>query len=213
MSFQEIHDLETFVQHVVVHQIDGPITDNDINNINSINSRSKIRDRIQEIYKMGCSITYHDLANDVFKTNLQLIDSSLPQILGEIIREFFSGTSSSLEDLVKTISDSNPCNFNLTHNHRFYHYKIKNFLTDSALGMTPSTVWSGLYHATGGYIVVREDGELVCYHIYNRNEFQDYLLKNTKLEAPSSGRHQYGLLYKKDGQTYIKLNLQIRFKK
>ena len=144
--------------------------------------------------------------------NLQLIDSSLPLIMGNIVLEFYSGKGQSLVNLVDLVTTNNPCGFSLKYNHKFYDYKVKNFLTDSALGMTPTTVWSGKYDATGGYIIVREDGEILCYHLYSRNEFQDYLLKNTKLDGPSSSRHQYGTLYKDGSDAFIKLNLQIRFK-
>lgn len=77
--------------------------------------------------------------------------------------------------------------------------------------MTLAKVWNGKYDATGGYIIVREDGEVLCYHIYNRNDFQEYLLKNTKFEKPDSKRYEYGSVYKSGEHTFIKLNLQIRF--
>ena len=84
-------------------------------------------------------------------------------------------------------------------------------MTDMALGMTATSVWNGLYDATGGYIVVREDGEVLCYHVYDRNEFQDYLLKNTKLETPGSKKHEFGKLYRDKDGLLMKLCLQIRF--
>ena len=42
--------------------------------------------------------------------------------------------------------------------------------------MMPSKVWTGEYDATGGYLIVKADGEILCYHIYNKNEFENYLL-------------------------------------
>ena len=111
------------------------------------------------------------------------------------------------------ISKSNPLGFNLETNHPFYSYKIKRLLTDIALGMMPSKVWKGELDATGGYLVVKEDGEVLCYHIYNRNEFEDYLLNNTKLETASSTRHEFGTVYKEGNKQFFKLNLQIRFLK
>ena len=82
---------------------------------------------------------------------------------------------------------------------------------DVALGMTPATAWDGLYQATGGYIIVREDGEVLCYHVYNHNEFQEYLFNNTRLETPSTSKYDFGTIYKEDKKTLIKLNLQVRF--
>ena len=77
--------------------------------------------------------------------------------------------------------------------------------------MKPSTVWNGDYDATGGFIIVKEDGDILCYHIYNRNEFQEYLLQNTKFETASTTKHHFGSSYEKDGELFFKLNLQVRF--
>lgn len=93
----------------------------------------------------------------------------------------------------------------------YYEHKMKNFLTDVALGMTPATAWNGNFQATGVYIIVREDGEVLCYHIYNHNEFQEYLFNNTRLETPSTSKYDFGTIYKEDGNLFIKLNLQVRF--
>ena len=140
-----------------------------------------------------------------------LIDTGLPQIMASCVKEFFTSSYSSLPDLTKIINQANPLNFDASSNHPFYSYKIKRFLTDVALGMMPSKTWTGQLDATGGYLVVKSDGELVCYHIYNRNQFEDYLFFNTKLETASSSRHNFGSVYLENNQPYIKLNLQIRF--
>ena len=39
-----------------------------------------------------------------------------------------------------------------------------------------------------------------------------YLINNTKFETPGRGRYKYGKLYNENGQTFMKLCLQIRFK-
>lgn len=189
------------------------VSDNQILGINSINSRSKIKDRIQEIQQLGGVFKFIKTESSVFGNNLTLIDSSLPKILSEIIYLFFTSGNSKMIDLVKEVSHTNPLGYNFETNHPFYFYKIKRFLTDVALGMMPSKVWTGELDATGGYLIVKEDGEVLCYHIYNRNEFEDYLLNNTKLETASSTRHDFGTVYKEDNQQFFKLNLQIRFLK
>jgi type II restriction enzyme len=84
-------------------------------------------------------------------------------------------------------------------------------LTDIALGMMPSKVWTGELDATGGYLIVKDNGEILYYHIYNRNEFEDYLVVNTKLETASSTRHDFGTIYSDGNELLFKLNLQIRF--
>lgn len=187
-------------------------TDTAIQRINSIDTRSKYRDRISSIISNGGKFKFTGMQNEIFKLNLQVIDSNMPLIVSSMLFNYYTGNASSLTDLLKILEQENPCNFNLDYNHTFYEYKVKTLLTDIALGMTPAKVWQGHYDANGGYIVVKENGEILCYHIYNRNEFEDYLLKNTKLDTPSH-RHNFGILYKEGNDVFMKLSLQIRFKK
>lgn len=188
------------------------LTQNQIAEINEIETRSKIKDRIQKIAELGGSLEFQKTESSVFGNNLVLIDSALPKIIAECLHLFFTSTISTIVELTNHISIKNPLNYNLETNHPFYSYKIKRFLTDIALGMMPSKVWAGELDATGGYLVVKESGEVLCYHIYNRNEFEDYLFTNTKLETASSTRHDFGKIYNENGQFFFKLNLQIRFK-
>ena len=140
-----------------------------------------------------------------------MIDSSLPSIIAETLLLFFTTTYSKTSDLISEISRRNPLRYDLGSKHPFYSYKMKHFLTDVALGMMPSKVWSGELDATGGYLIVKESGDILCYHIYNRNEFEEYLFENTKFETASSTRHEFGKIFEDGGNMYFKLNLQIRF--
>jgi type II restriction enzyme len=180
--------------------------------INEIETRSKIKDRIRKIIEFGGSLQFQKTESSIFGNNLVLIDSALPKIIAESLKLFFTSSFSTTLELTNQITANNPLEYNLETNHPFYSYKIKRFLTDIALGMMPSKVWTGELDATGGYLVVKENGEVLCYHIYNRNEFEDYLFINTKLETASSERHEFGKIYEENGQLYFKLNLQIRFK-
>lgn len=180
--------------------------------INSIETAPKIANRISALIENGFEIEFLNIQSSTLQLNLQLIDSDLPQILAELLLLKYSTPGLALlAPTLKQLTINNPLNFDLSQGHPFYEYKIKNFLTDSALGMTPATIWNGNYDATGGIIIVKTDGELVCYHIYNRNEFQNYLLNNTRLEQASTSRYSFGDIYEENGRKFIKLNLQIRF--
>ena len=196
-----------------IYQISGfKPTEKEIETINKIETKSKIKDRIEAIKNAGGKLKFIAPQKDVFKNNLVLIDSLLPNILAEITKSFFTTTLNSVKNLTEYINSINPLNFDTQFAHTFYEYKIKRLLTDVALGMVPSEVWTGIYDASGGYLVVKENGDVLCYHIYNRNQFEDYLFANTKLETASSTRHDFGKIYEENGQYYFKLNLQIRFK-
>lgn len=195
-----------------IYKIKGIIlTETEIGQINFIDTRSKIMDRIVQVQSKGGVFQFIKTERKIFSNNLVLIDSLLPEILSQIVFDFYSSEFTNLTDLVNKTADKNPLNFDIENEHKFYEYKIKRFLTDIALGMMPSKVWTGQYDATGGYLIVKENGDVLCYHIYNRNEFEDYLLNNTKLDTASSSRHGFGEIYEENGQLYFNLNLQIRF--
>jgi type II restriction enzyme len=195
-----------------VFKINGiELSENEIEQINSIATRSKIMDRIAEVQNKNGKFDFVKTERQIFSNNLVLIDSLLPQILSQIVFDFYSSEFSHLTDLVNKTAEKNPLKFDIENEHKFYEYKIKRFLTDVALGMMPSQVWTGKYDATGGYLIVKENGDVLCYHIYNRNEFEDYLFANTKLDTASSTRHEFGKIYYENGDIYFKLNLQIRF--
>ena len=190
---------------------DLKLNQQEILSINNISSRSKIKDRIVEIKHQGGKLQFVKTQRTIFGNNLILIDSLLPEILANIVLNFYSTSYQSTYDLVQLTEKENPLNFDITDKHLFYGYKIKRFLTDVALGMMPSKVWTGNYDATGGYLIVKEGGDILCYHIYNKDEFENYLLANTKLDTASSSRHGFGNIYEEDGELFFKLNLQIRF--
>lgn len=69
-----------------------------------------------------------------------------------------------------------------------------------------------VFDANGGYVAVKNDGSVVCYFVYDRVGFMDYLMAHTRLERPSTTRHEYAMIWKTiDGEYKMKLNLQVRF--
>lgn len=189
----------------------GNFTEKDSKDVNYIQEGNKIILKMKTIVDTGSVLSFENIESKTFQNNLQMIDSNLPKILAEIIKYRYLFNHKSLRILTEKIEDDDPLNLYGNENLGFYTHKMKALLLAIALGMTPSTKWDGIYSATGGYIIVKPDGDLVIYHIYNINEFQDYLLENTSLDTPSTTRYKYADVYK-DGQKFkIKLNLQIRF--
>jgi len=177
--------------------------------INIIDTKTKIVDRMKAIIQAGGTIEYFNMNHQGFKRNLMMIDTSMPQILGNILLYRYNEGVSKCTDLLKMTVERDPLQYN---DDRMYEYKFKKFLCACALGMKPAKVWDGLDEANGGYIIVKADGEILAYHIYNRNSFEQYLLDNTMIESASTSRHEYMNIYEKDGEMLINLNLQIRFK-
>lgn len=183
----------------------------DTNEINAIETKSKIRDRIARTKDHGGVFEFVSVADEQFEDNMRGIDTMLPEFVAHMLLDFFSSDRRFVSDLVSAMTEDTVMKERFSMSLSKYMYKIRNFLDAIALGMVPSKPWDGFMKAHGGYIVVKEDGEVLCYHLYNRDEFQMYLYENTRLEAASSERHGYGSLYKKDGELYFNLNLQIRF--
>jgi hypothetical protein len=200
-----------------IFKVNGSIDRIEIERINSMmlkrgkKESADLKGRMKSIYSNNKELIFFKTANQIFSNNLILIDSRLPEVLSDIVYEFYSSNKSKILDLVEKTTTKNPLGFDISNEHQFYEYKIKRFLTDIALGMMPSKVWTGQYDTTGGYLIVKDNGDILCYHIYNKNEFEDYLFNNTKLETASSSRHKFGEVYEENGQIYFKLNLQIRF--
>lgn len=181
-----------------------------VDTINSISTREKIRDRIKAIYDNGGELKFAKTINTVFSGNMMMIDSRMEEIISDLLLHSFKTNEMDFLKIIEYLEQENPLGYPRS---GFYEHKVKQFLCAKALGMDPSKEWNGIDEANGGYIVVKSDGEVVAFHLYNRNQFEQYLLDNTKLERGSTSRHDYASIYKEGSKLFINLNLQIRFKK
>lgn len=180
---------------------------NKINNMFNEKGKRDVKSRVKRIFEEN-ELKFLKTNNETFSNNLVLIDSFMDSILSKMLIYYYKDDITKCEDLIKKIEEENPLNFG---NKYAYRYKFKKFLAAIALGMKPSEEWNGIDEVTGGYIIVTETGNVVAYHIYNRNFFEEYLLLNTKFETASTSRHGFGEVYEKNGNQYFNLNLQIRF--
>ncbi|MFA6458449.1 MAG: HpaII family restriction endonuclease [Patescibacteria group bacterium] len=182
-----------------------------IKKINAVETKAKIRDRLFAIRKAGGSFEFHGIDSGVFEKNLRKIDTIMPEIISEVLLAYYSDKGSTFPELLQHMEDTGVHVLSFKLSTEDYAYKIKALLNNAALGMVPASAWDGTLRAHGGVIVVREDGEIVCYHLYNAEAFRNYLFNNTRMESPSATRHRYGTIYEESGELFIKLNLQIRF--
>lgn len=190
------------------------LSDEDISIINTLNpKRNKVIDRVNAIKDKGATLVFDKIDNPTFRNNLIMLDGDLPSIIANLLLEQLNTGISTLKELVEKITTSNPLAYDLEHASPFYAYKIKHLLTSTALGMMPATAWNGKFDANGGYLVVKKDGDILCYHFYDRNRFEDYLFSNAYLERSSTTRHEYASIIKEaDGTLSFKLNFQVRLK-
>lgn len=192
------------------YYVSDDMSDEVLEEINNIDDHLP---RMEALVNKGYSLTYSDIEHQTFKNNLLFLDCCMPRFIALcLVCDSMPNGTSKISDTVEIVAQQNPFGFTGGDVLAFYEHKMKVLLLDAALGMTPAKEWKGRYDANGGYLVVRKDGEIVCYHFYNRNDVEDYLYNNTRFERGSRSRHHFGSLYRgEDGKVYIKLNLQIRF--
>ena len=198
-----------FIYKIVQNHPDLIRETNGIYKVSGGKNHTDVRGLINKIIEENGTFEYRKMNNQIFEENLVLIDSNMDKIIAETLLYFYKDGISNCNEMVEKLEQENPMNYG---NVNAYIYKFKKFLTSVALGMKPATVGDGLDEATGGYIVVTKEGNVLEYHIYNRNYFEEYLLSNTKYETASTSRHDFGEVYSENGEDFIKLNLQVRFR-
>lgn len=193
--------------------VGAELTDNDIEQINAINpSKNKVIERVKAIRKNGGTLVFDKVDNQTFSNNLRVIDGELQEITAHLLLEQLNTGISSLQALSERLSEINPLHYDMTQIETpYYACKIKRLLTAVVLGMMPATPWNCRYEANGGYIVVKRNGDILCYHFYDRNRFEDFLFNNAYLERSSTTKHDYAKIIKNaDGSLSFKINFQVR---
>ncbi len=179
---------------------------------NETHKGSWLKNKINYVIIHGGSFSEAGLCSNELFSNLLMLDMGLPKLLSAMILETYVSGIKNIAELTNIIKEKDPLNLGpIKDRQPIYEYKIKQFLLAFALGMTVSTPWNGYFNANGGYIVVKEDGDVVCYHFFDRQQLEDYLFYNTAFDTPSTSRHNFGKYYEENGDVFLKLNMQIRF--
>lgn len=187
-----------------------------------IEEKRNIRPRIALLRKHGYVLKFSRTSSALDYT-LRIIDSRFPEILAELLLEHYSSLSGrkqrTLSDLVDICCShyrNTACFSGLGDTEReirmSVQYKMQNFLLAFSTGATVSKKWDGKDLANGGFIVVLQDGRVVCLELFTRNSIGQYLLENTVFDTPSTKRHDGGRLDLSGDTPMFGLQLQVRFK-
>lgn len=173
--------------------------------------KKRIKKLMSLLKEHGASIQFEKICHRNFESNLIVVADSMPRLLGELLLEHYLTEENRVREVTEMTSARNPLQY--PEGKFLYERRVKKLLEAFALGMTPAGDWRGEENANGGFIVVRWDGKLLTYHLFDRAELDEYLYRYTKFEHPSAGRHKYGrlLIDESDGSISLKLALQIRF--
>lgn len=212
------------------YEINPPLTQKEINEINDIGilrtskktgetkKVADIKGRVRAICDKGSKLTFISVrpgvqkkTKDTFKENLFLIDSRMEEIVGELLKYAYTTREMNVSKIVDMMTQDNPLSFPMSTNKHHYEAKIKHLLYDITVGMVPGTPWNGVPQANGGYLIVKETGDITCYHIFEKKSFEDYLYSNMVLETPDAGKWKFGTIETRDGKQIFSLNLQFRF--
>lgn len=108
-----------------VFEVTGNIDDAVAQEFNTCSK--KFKDRFEVLAQNNCDISYHSMENDVFESNLQLIDGDLPKICGYMLKEYYSSGINTVKSSLESLSVHNPIGYDLSKGHPFYEYKFKKF--------------------------------------------------------------------------------------
>ena len=183
-----------------------------VDEINAINTRNKLADRIKAIERYGGKFKYIAPEKKTLEYNLKMVDSLMPEVIGSILITFYKNRISAISQIVDYIHEHTDLIAKIQYEDKqFLVSKVKQLLVDILLGFFAGSRWDGTYEANGA-IVIKETGNLVAFHIIDIESLKSYLFSNIKLDTPSTTRHRYGkLIVENNNKLYFKLNLQLRF--
>ena len=164
-----------------------------------------VKTNVKSLLEADWKLEFQSVSSPNFQHNLELVDSRMPEYVAEVLLAAYAGKKSKFSEVVEEVFPQSDKRSEQK------IFKIKQFLGAVAMGMRPSDSWDGDVTKFKGLIVVKTDGEIVFYYLYNQPSFQDFLFENVKFEVPSTSRHKFGDIYTEGGADFLKLNLQIRF--
>ena len=184
--------------------------DESLEAVNNIDSKTKLKDRIKSILKLGGELEFSKIESETMHYNLNLLDSELPEIASKLLLNFYLNRRNLLSDNLENLHSQNQFAEGLS-DHDSHKIKVKRFLVAILLGLFAGTKWDGKF-SSNGTIVVKADGSQVAFHIIKLDVLENYLFNIIKFDTPSTTRHRFGSVFKeRDGKFFFKLNMQLRF--
>ncbi len=182
-----------------------------VNKVNAVSGPFEVTERLNLIERLGGVLKYADVADKVFRCNLQMIDLHFPRILTEMARVMHLEGITRVDELTGRIREINPLKIKeeLIVKHAFYEYKMKQFLVAAALGMRPAKIYNGTDSAVTGFILLDGNGEIYNYHKWDKETLEEFLYRNTRLERGDTGKDKYGFLERENRIWYFKLNIKV----
>ena len=133
--------------------------------------------------------------------------------MADVLRVWYlGGNIRTLPEVARWLEKTNP--LRISRPDVKYAFMLKNFLYAAYCGMTASTLWDGRSEVNGGFIRVSKTGDVLAFYALESEVFKDYLFRNCYFERPATSRKHgnYGTVYEENGEWFIRLNFQIRYR-
>lgn len=220
-----------------LYEVSGNINDELMNSFNNLfttkNKTNKetgikelvndisIYDRMNLLVSKNCELNFIKICSKSAERNLILSGGKeMPELVAELVKYYYftnlgQSKASGIREALNFACKENISNYDYPPDKlmNIYERKIGTLLYDMFTGMRFASEWDGKSSVNGGYIIVKDDGDVVAYHSTVTDEFKTFLIDQLGFESPSAKRHDYMQMYKEDGKYFVKLNLQIRFRK
>lgn len=183
----------------IIYEIFGPGTPG------PFSIESGVKTNLINLINSGFNLKFSEYQSPIFESSLKAIDSNLAIYLAELTQHYYLSKLTRVKDIsLETFPPDDAQN-------QIKIQKIKKFLSAISMGLRANQPWTAYPQDFGGLLLVKLDGDVLFYYLYNIKDFEEYLFNNLRFETPSASRHGFGEVFQRDGKNFIKLNLQIRY--
>lgn len=166
-------------------KVSGKINDEIMEKFNGIfdcKGHAAIGERMHFLKESKCGLKFIKTCKDTAERNLILSGGiELPEIVGAMLKFYYFENEVKTENsncaaALNYIVSKNISGYKYSDNYAIYERKNGTLLYDMFCGMRLSTDWNGKSSVNGGYIVIKNDGDVVAFHSTIADESKQFLI-------------------------------------
>lgn len=195
------------------YKLSEPLPPDVIEKFNTLqkNKKTDWEGKFRILDKHRIELEFVECTEKIYEQNLSLVDTQFSRVLAQMVLNYYKDRRlKNFEAAVERLAEDNPLKLRVPNKKITYECMVKRFLRQHVLGMNAKTPWDGNYSVTGGCIVVKSDGSLVCFYTYKFNKLDDFLFRSAAFDTPSAKKHGFGTIEKVGNDLFLNLNFQVR---
>ncbi len=174
------------------------------------NERSWVVERTRRVIELSSSPPIPTVPSKVFERNLRKCYWRTLEAVGYGLLYGQTIRGKRLPDSILEIEDVNPGGWDVEELED-YEFGIRKYLWAIVFGMDPGTPWKGP-DIVDGYLIATKDEEVLAYQVSRQRDFEDYLLKHSSFDTPSTSRNErVGVVRQEGGRWYFSLQCVVKF--